>query len=188
MHTAYDVLMLASRRAPERLALVDDLSPRTFTYAQLIAELDVVAAGLAARGVKQGTRVATVLNNCLEHALVLMALQRLGAVPALLNFRLTPPDIAKLIQHGGLQGAVIHANADLAATVKAALPAGAPLLAVGDGLGRAVSGAEEFAACRGDAKTPAAGAEAGARRSRLHLLHLGHDRPAQRRPHSASRR
>jgi acyl-CoA synthetase (AMP-forming)/AMP-acid ligase II len=153
VHTAYDVLKLASRRAPERLALVDDLSPRAFTYAQLMAELDVIAAGLAARGIQRGTRVATVLNNCLEHALVLMALQRLGAVPALLNFRLTPPDIAKLIQHGGLEGAVIHANTDLAALVKAALPAGAPLLTVGDGLDRAVSGAEDFASCRGEAKT-----------------------------------
>ncbi len=148
MHTAYDILKLASRRAPDRLALVDDLSPRAFTFAQLIAELDVIAAGLAARGVKRGTRVATVLNNCLEHALVLMALQRLGAVPALLNFRLTPPDIAKLIQHGGLEGAVIHANADLAAAVKAALPAGAPLLSVGG----AGAGGEDFAACRGDAR------------------------------------
>ena len=148
MHTAYDILKLASRRAPERLALVDDLSPRAFTFAQLIAELDVIAAGLAARGVKRGTRVATVLNNCLEHALVLMALQRLGAVPALLNFRLTPPDIAKLIQHGRLEGAVIHANAELAAAVKAALPPGAPLLSVGG----AVAATEDFAACRGEAR------------------------------------
>lgn len=147
MHTAYDILKLASRRAPERLALVDDLSPRAFTFAQLVAELDVIAAGLAARGVKRGTRIATVLNNCLEHALVLMALQRLGAVPALLNFRLTPPDIAKLIRHGGLEGAVIHANADLAAEVKAALPGGASLLSVGG----ALAGTEDFAACRGDA-------------------------------------
>lgn len=152
MHTAYDILKLASRRAPERLALVDDLSPRAFTFAQLIAELDVIAAGLAARGVERGTRVATVLNNCLEHALALMAMQRIGAVPALLNFRLAPPDIARLIQHGGLEGAVIHANADLAAAVKAALPAGAPLLSVGDGLGRAVAGTEDFAGCRGDAR------------------------------------
>src|SRR5262249_45105038 len=95
VHTAYDLVHLASRRAPDRLALVDDLTPRAFTYGQLIAELDAIAAGLAARGMRAGMRVATVLNNCLEHALVLMALQRLGAVPALLNFRLPPPDIAK---------------------------------------------------------------------------------------------
>ncbi|HEY7611146.1 MAG TPA: AMP-binding protein [Alphaproteobacteria bacterium] len=147
MHTAYDIVKLASRRAPDRLALVDDLSARSFTYGQLIAELDAIAAGLAARGIKAGTRVATVLNNCLEHALVLLALQRLGAVPALLNFRLALADIAKLIQQGGLEGAVIHAMPELAAAVKAALPKSALLLAVGG----AVDGAEPFAACRGAA-------------------------------------
>ena len=148
MHTAYDIVKLASRRAPDRLALVDDLSPRSFTYSQLIAELDVIAAGLAARGVRAGMRIATVLNNCLEHALVLLALQRLGAVPALLNFRLAPADIAKLVQHGGLEGAVIHAVPELAAAVKAALPKNALLLVAG---GAAADGAESFAACRGRA-------------------------------------
>src|SRR5688500_19734612 len=111
-----------------------------------MTELDVVAAGLAARGVKPGMRIATALNNCLEHALVLMALQRLGAVPALLNFRLTPPDIAKLIQHGGLEGAVFHAGPELAAAIKGAVPKGAVVL----GVGAAVDGIEPFSACRGD--------------------------------------
>jgi len=148
VHTAYDLVKLASRRAPDRLALVDDLTPRAFSYAQLVAELDVIAAGLAARGVRAGMRVATVLNNCFEHALVLLALQRLGAVPALLNFRLTPADIARLIQHGGLEGAVIHATPELAAAVKGALPKNAMILAVG----AATEGAEPFAACRGAAR------------------------------------
>ncbi|MCW5773762.1 MAG: AMP-binding protein [Rhodospirillaceae bacterium] len=147
MHTAYDIVRLASRRAPDRLALVDDLSPRAFTYAQLMAELDAIAAGFAARGVKQGTRIATVLNNCLEHALVLLALQRLGAVPAVLNFRLSPADIAKLAAMGEIAGAVIHNNAELAGALKAAMPAGAPLLSVGG----AAPDTEDFAACRADA-------------------------------------
>jgi len=144
VHTAYDLVKLASRRAPDRLALVDDLTPRKLTYAELIAEIDAIAAGLAARGVKAGTRVATVLNNCFEHALVLLALQRLGAVPALLNFRLPPGDIAKLAQIGELAGAVIHPVPELAQALKGVLPPGAPLLAVGD-----LPGVENFAACRG---------------------------------------
>lgn len=147
MHTAYDLVHLASRRAPGRLALVDDLSPRAFTYGQLIAELDALAAGFAARGVRAGTRVATVLNNCFEHALALLALQRLGAVPALLNFRLPPADLATLVRQGGLEGAIIPSVPELAAAVKAALPENAPLLAVGG----AAAGAEPFAACRGAA-------------------------------------
>jgi acyl-CoA synthetase (AMP-forming)/AMP-acid ligase II len=147
VHTAYDLVKLASRRAPDRLALVDDLTPRSFTYSRLIAEMDAIAAGLAARGVGAGMRIATVLNNCLEHALALLALQRLGAVPALLNFRLPPADIARLIRHGGLAGAVVHAVPELAAAVQAALPKNATLLTVGG----AVPGSEAFAACRGDA-------------------------------------
>ena len=148
MHTAYDLVKLASRRAPDRLAIVDDLTPRKLTYAALIRELDVIAAGLAARGVKQGTRVATVLNNCFEHALVLLALQRLGAVPALINFRLPPGDVAKLAQIGEMAGAVIHPVPELAAGLKSVLPKGAPLLSVGD-----LDGVENFAACRGDASS-----------------------------------
>jgi len=149
VHTAYDLVKLASRRAPGRLALVDDLTPRKLTYAELMAEIDAIAAGLAARGVKAGTRVATVLNNCFEHALVLLALQRLGAVPALLNFRLPPADIAKLAQLGELAGAIIHPVPELAAALGAVLPKGAPLLAAGG----TIAGAEPFAACRGNAAT-----------------------------------
>jgi acyl-CoA synthetase (AMP-forming)/AMP-acid ligase II len=144
------MIRLASRRAPDRLALVDDLSPRAFTYAQLMDELDAIAAGFAARGVTAGTRIATVLNNCLEHALVLLALQRIGAVPAAMNFRLAPADIARLAQQGGLAGAVIHPVPELAAALRGVLPAEAPLLVVGGG-GGAIPDAEPFAACRGDA-------------------------------------
>ncbi len=147
MHTAYDIIKLSSRRAPNRLALVDDLTDRKLTFAQLMAEIDIVAAGLAARGVTAGMRIATVLNNCFEHAIALLALQRLGAVPALLNFRLLPADIARLIQHGELRGAIVHPVPALIEAVRAALPAGGLLLVVGG------EGAESFAACRGDAAT-----------------------------------
>ena len=154
MHTAYDLLLLASRRAPDGLALVDDLSPRRFTYAELVAEVEAIAAGFAARGVGAGTRVATVLNNCIEHALALLALQRLGAVPALLNFRLPPADIAKLVQLGGMAGAIVHSVPELAANLRAVLPKGAMLLGVGAPLaaGAQPAGAEPFAACRGDSR------------------------------------
>ncbi len=145
MYTAYDLVLQASRRAPQRLALVDDLTPRRFTYAELIAEIDRIAAGLAARGIGAGTRVATVLNNSIEHGLVLLALQRLGAVPALLNLRLAPADIVKLAAHGGIAASMIHPIAELASALRGVLPANAMLLSVGG----AVAGAERFEDCRG---------------------------------------
>ena len=108
MNTAYDLVWLAAERTPGQPALVDDRTERSLTYRQLIAEVDAVAAGLAARGVKRGARVATALPNSFEHCLLLLALQRLAAVPALLNFRLQPPEIAKLIQQGEMDGAVVR--------------------------------------------------------------------------------
>ena len=100
MQTAYDLIWLAAERHPDHLALVDDISARTLTYGEMMAELDAIAAGFAARGVTAGTRVATVLPNLFEHCLLLFALQRIGAVPAVVNPRLTPADVAQLLEQG----------------------------------------------------------------------------------------
>jgi acyl-CoA synthetase (AMP-forming)/AMP-acid ligase II len=147
MITAFDLVAMAAGRAPDRLALVDDLTPRRLTFKALVAEIEAVAAGFARRGVRPGQRVATVLNNCFEHGIAVLALTRLGAVPCLLNFRLPPADLAKLMARGEMAGAVIHADAAVAASLKAALPAGTPLLSVGG----PAPGAEDFAHCRADA-------------------------------------
>ena len=61
MKTAYDLVWIAGERTPDHLALVDDRTDRKLTYRQLLAEVDTVAAGLAARGIKAGSRVATIL-------------------------------------------------------------------------------------------------------------------------------
>ena len=63
MKTAYDLVWIASERTPDHLALVDDRTDRKLTYRQLLAEVDVVAAGFASRGIKAGSRVATILPN-----------------------------------------------------------------------------------------------------------------------------
>jgi acyl-CoA synthetase (AMP-forming)/AMP-acid ligase II len=111
-----------------------------------LAEVDTVAAGLAARGVKAGSRIATVLPNLFEHCIALLAMQRLAAAPALMNARLQPPELAKLIAQGAIEGAIIRKDEQLAQAMGGALPAGALLLSV-DG---ATGGADDFAACRGD--------------------------------------
>ncbi|MDP6342915.1 MAG: AMP-binding protein [Alphaproteobacteria bacterium] len=146
MHSSYDLVWYAAERTPDHLAIVDDRSERRLSYRQLIDEVDAVAAGLAARGVTAGSRFATVLPNLLEHALILLALARLGAVPALVNARLTPDEVAELVREGGMQGAIVLPNADMAKAVAGALPNGTPLLCAGG----EVEGAESFAACRGD--------------------------------------
>lgn len=146
MQTAYDLVWLAAQRSPDHLALVDERSERKFTYRELMQEVDVMAAGLAERGVRQGSRVATALPNLLEHCVLLLALQRLAAVPALLNFRLQPAEIAKLIAQGEITAAVIRDDPAHASALKLELL----LTAGGSG-----ATAPDLATCRGDpAKLP----------------------------------
>ena len=90
--------------------------------------------------------MATVLPGSFDHAILLLALQRLAAVPMLLNHRLGPGDIAALVADGAARAAIVGPDAALAAAVAGAHPGDAPVLAAGG----AVAGAEDFAACRGD--------------------------------------
>jgi acyl-CoA synthetase (AMP-forming)/AMP-acid ligase II len=150
MQTMYDLVRIQADRTPDALALVDDRSDRALTYKALIEEIDAVAAGFAARGVGAGTRVATCLPNLFEHGLAVLALQRLAAVPALINARLKPEEVARLIEAGALAGAVVMPDPAVVAAAAEALPQDAPLFAVGGAAGVAV----DFAECRGAAALP----------------------------------
>ena len=146
MQTAFDLVWLSAERTPNHPALVDDASARSLTYRALIDEIETVAAGLAERGIGPLCRVATVLPGSFDHCIVLLALQRLAAVPMLLNNRLGPDDIAALLAAGDVEAAVIGPDDALARAARDGLPAGAPVLAVGGGAGEA----EEYGLCRGD--------------------------------------
>ena len=146
MHTTYDLVWYASERTPDHIAIVDDRTARKLTYRQLMLEIDKIAAGLAERGIKPGSRFATVLPNFFEHCLVLIALARLGAVPALINARLTPTEISELVAEADADGAIVLPNREVVEAVSKALPEGAALFSVGE-----ILGAEDFEVCRADA-------------------------------------
>ena len=146
MHTGYALVWMAAERTPEHPALVDDRTDRRLTYADLIAEVDAVAAGFAANGIGRGARVAIALPSVWEHCIALLALMRLNAVPAVLNFRLKPDEIVGLCRASSVDAAVILPDAALAQVIEAALPDGAPIWAVGAEIGPARS----FSGCRAD--------------------------------------
>ena len=70
-----------AREHPQRTAVV--CGSRRWSYAELDARVDRLAAGLAARGIGRGDRVVVQLPNVAEFLQVLFALFRLGAVPVL---------------------------------------------------------------------------------------------------------
>jgi acyl-CoA synthetase (AMP-forming)/AMP-acid ligase II len=150
MNTAYDLVALAAERVPDNLALVDDLTYRRVTYRELMQEIDAVATGFAARDIKPGTVVATALPNLWEHCIAVLALQRLGAVVALLNFRLNIQQLGRMIADAKATAALIRNDEQLAHVIAQSLPAGAPLWTIGGAAGPA----EDFATCRSTTKPP----------------------------------
>src|SRR4051794_2907608 len=67
-------------RYPDDEALVDLGQDVRFTYAQLNAEIDVVARGLLALGVDKGDRVGIWAPNCAEWTITQYAAAKIGAI------------------------------------------------------------------------------------------------------------
>jgi fatty-acyl-CoA synthase len=70
---------------------------RVVTYTELAATVGQLAAGLAARGVGRGDRVAYLGPNDIDMFVVFFATTRLGAIFAPFNTRLAAPEIAYLV-------------------------------------------------------------------------------------------
>jgi acyl-CoA synthetase (AMP-forming)/AMP-acid ligase II len=86
-----------SHRFAARPALHDPASRRRWTYAELWADSGALAAGLADAGVSAGDAVVMQLFNGPEFVLTWLAVQRLGAITAPINFRLSPGEVAYVL-------------------------------------------------------------------------------------------
>ena len=89
-----------THRYARRTALSDPATGRTWTYAELGADVEQVAAGLAAAGVRPGDTVVYQLFNGPEFALLYLAAQRLGAIGSPVNFRLAAGETAHVLDSG----------------------------------------------------------------------------------------
>jgi acyl-CoA synthetase (AMP-forming)/AMP-acid ligase II len=86
-----------SHRFADRPALHDPATRRRWTYAELWADSGRLADGLHANNVQPGDVIVFSLFNGPEFVLTWLAAQRLGAIPAPINFRLSPGEIAYVI-------------------------------------------------------------------------------------------
>lgn len=82
----------------DKPALIDGPSGRTITYAQLPALVARAAAGLAARGLKKGDRLAILSPNLPEYAVAFHAVASLGGVVTTVNPLYTAAEVAKQLQ------------------------------------------------------------------------------------------
>ena len=74
---------------------------RTITWAELKHRVDRLASALHRRGVAAGDRVMILMLNRPEFVEACLAANQLGAIAVPVNFRLTPPELAYLVENCG---------------------------------------------------------------------------------------
>lgn len=93
----YDPVAWWARVDGERTALIEAGSGRVHSYASLHADGDVWNARLSAWGVRPGDRVAILAQNRVEYIALLFGCIRRGAILVPLNWRLSAPELAKVL-------------------------------------------------------------------------------------------
>ena len=94
----YDWIAHFGRRTPDKPAVVDLASGRTFSYAQFDGRISRLAAHLRHRlGIQRGDRVAVLALNTTDTLEVQFACGRIGAVFLPLNTRLTVPELQYIV-------------------------------------------------------------------------------------------
>ena len=92
-------LLQSAKRYPNEIALA--WGEDTWTWAQLNARVDAMAAALAARGVSKGDRILVQAKNSNQLFESMFVCFRLGAVWVPTNFRLTVEEVAYLASASG---------------------------------------------------------------------------------------
>src|SRR5580658_4492307 len=96
MRTLVEMLRWRARRHPSLMALWYEGSAQT--YGELDESSSQLAAGLVAKlGLEPGDRVAILDKNCAAYLELFFALDKAGLVTAPLNWRLTAPELKRII-------------------------------------------------------------------------------------------
>ncbi|PYC76379.1 AMP-binding protein [Streptomyces tateyamensis] len=109
----------------DREALVDLPSGRRWSYRELLAEVDVVARGLLALGVRTGDRVGIWSPNCPEWVLLQYATARLGAILVSINPGYRTHELEYVLRQSGARTVVAmpaHKSSDYAGMLAEARP------------------------------------------------------------------
>ncbi|MFH1150001.1 MAG: long-chain-fatty-acid--CoA ligase [Actinomycetota bacterium] len=103
-----DIPRKHARLDPGRECLVCE--DTRLTWAQLDERVNRLANGLAGLGVVHGTKVAVLAFNCHRYVETYYATSKLGAVTVPLNFRLSPDELAYVIDHSDAEVLLVGAE------------------------------------------------------------------------------
>lgn len=101
--TIGDNLDATAARCGEREALVECASGRRWTYTEFVADVDRLARGLLARGLKVGDRIGIWSPNCAEWTLLQYATAKVGAVLVNVNPAYREHELSYVIEQSGMR-------------------------------------------------------------------------------------
>ena len=99
----------AAARTPGKVALAMD--GHSYTYAQLVERIDRVAdLAFTTLGLRKGDRIALMAPNCLEFIEIVLGVAAAGGVTAMVNPKLTGPELAYICNDSGARVLFVHAS------------------------------------------------------------------------------
>lgn len=106
-----DIPAKIAGNSPEREALVDVPNDRRITYGELEDRVSRLANSLRGDlGLQKGDRVAILSRNCIQYMEIMFAAARCGLIALPLNWRLSEPEMARLLEDG--EPAVVFSSAE----------------------------------------------------------------------------
>ena len=153
-------------------------SGRRWTYAELNAEIDVIARGLMARGIEKGDRVGIWAPNCAEWTIVQYAMAKIGAILVNINPAYRTHELAYVLNQSGVRtliAATAFKSSDYRSMVDEVRPEAPGLSDV------VFLGTPDWQRLRADAdavsqdQLRAPARRAGQHRPDQHPVHLGHN-------------
>ncbi len=89
-----------ARLTPRNEAIVDSTTGKRITFADFDAHVRRLANGLRGLGLDAGDRVGMLSQNSIEYAALYFACARAGLVTQPMNWRLSAPELAKIVANG----------------------------------------------------------------------------------------
>jgi acyl-CoA synthetase (AMP-forming)/AMP-acid ligase II len=89
-----------ARQTPDRVAIIDSTTEQQINFRDLDKRVRQLANTLLSLGLHKCDRVAALSQNSIEYVTIYFACARIGLVVQPMNWRLSAPELAKIIGNG----------------------------------------------------------------------------------------